>query len=271
MLCPASEYVSRKGFEVRRSSLHQLRFVATQVAVWAGLYGLYLFVRSLVIDQADDALAHATQLIHLEGAVGLLHEASFQSAIASVKGLGAFFDLYYMLGFGPLLVLALVWLAWRRRTSYRELRSAMLVSLALASVFFVFYPTAPPRLVEGMGVVDTVGLAGHDAGSFAGIHFDPYAAMPSMHVGWSLLLALVGLRAIRRPPLRALLVVHPVLMTLAVTATGNHFFVDAVAGSVVALLGYSLISCTVLRHLPAPRRVRTPRLGSGRCPVHEST
>lgn len=255
---------------MERSFKGGLRFVAIQLTVWAGLYGLYLFVRGLAVERADAAFTHASQLIRLERAGGLFHEASVQDAVTSVKGLSKFFDLYYMLGFGPLLLLALIWLAWRHRTAYRELRSAMLISLALASIPFVLYPTAPPRLISGLGIADTVGLAGHDAGSFAGIRFDPYAAMPSMHVGWTLLLSLVGYRLTRNRLIKILLVAHAVLMTLAVTATGNHFFVDAAAGSAIALLGYALISCRALRLFRGSHPARARLLGAGRCVAPEA-
>lgn len=235
----------------------ELRFAATQLAIWAGLYGAYLLVRSLAIKNAGDAFVHAAQLVHLERAGGLLREVQVQRAVASVGELRVFFDVYYMLGFGPLLGLVLVWLGLRHRGAYRELRTAMLASLALASFFFVLYPTAPPRLVRGLGIADTVGLSGHDTGSFAGIHFDPYAAMPSIHVGWSLLLALVGIRVFTKLSVRLLLALHPVLMTLAVTTTGNHFFLDAAGGMAVALIGYALVSCRSLQLLARFRLLAT--------------
>jgi PAP2 superfamily len=135
--------------------LRQLPFAASQLAVWASLYGAYLYVRSLAIQNVGHAFAHAAQLIGVERATGLLQEAHVQHAAASVKSLRVFLDLYYMLGFGPLLGLTLVWLGLRNRAAYRELRTAMLASLGLASFFFVLYPTAPPRLVHGLGVSDT--------------------------------------------------------------------------------------------------------------------
>ena len=90
--------------------------------------------------------------------------------------------------------------------------------------------------MPGLGIADTVGLSGHDTGSFAGVRFNPYAAMPSLHVGWSILAGDRALPRDRRSWVRAVAVLHPVLMTLAVTQTGNHYLADSLAGALVALL-----------------------------------
>ena len=100
-----------------------------------------------------------------------------------------------MLGFGPVIASLLVWLAGARRNLYVELRTLLLISLGIALIAYLAFPTAPPRLVPGLGIADTVGLSGHDTGSFAGVRFNPYAAMPSLHVGWSILAATVIFRA----------------------------------------------------------------------------
>jgi hypothetical protein len=155
-----------------------------------------------------------------------------------------------MVGFGPVIAGTLVWLALSRRRLYIELRTLLFVALAVALAVYVAFPTAPPRLVPGLGISDTVGLAGHDSGSFAGIRFDPYAAMPSLHVGWSLLAATAIFRATSRAWLRALAVVHPVLMALAVTATGNHYLADSLAGAAVAVVAM-LVTTQVLRRTGA--------------------
>ena len=136
----------------------------------------------------------------------------------------------------------LVWLGLRDRSRYRELRRLLFLSLAFAVVLYVAYPCAPPRLVPGLDVADTVGLSSHDTGSFAGIKFNPYAAMPSMHVGWSLLVGIVGFRAARRLPLRAFFALHPFVMAVTVTATGNHYFLDSAVGAGIALLAVWLLT-----------------------------
>jgi hypothetical protein len=223
------------------------RFAGFELALWAGLYGAYLALRNFTIGSADEAFSNAATVVDVERALGLFHEVAVQDALAIGLGLERFFDLYYMVGFGPVIFATLVWFGLRNRDAYRELRTLLLLSIAIASLSFVLLPTAPPRLVEGLGIADTVGLAGHDTGSFAGIKFNPYAAMPSMHVGWSLLVGLIGFRVSRRPLTRALFAIHPILMAVTVTATGNHYFLDSIVGIAVALAAFAIL------HAPRPR------------------
>lgn len=168
-----------------------------------------------------------------------------QEAVGPADGL---FGAYYMLGFAPVVAGTCIWLALRQPALYRELRTRLLVALALALVINVVFPAAPPRLVDELGIADTVGLG---AGSFLGVPFNPCPAMPSMHVGWSLLVARALRRELRPGALRQLATVHPVVMALTVTATGNHYFLDSVAGVLVALTAVACIA--QLRRLPLQR------------------
>jgi PAP2 superfamily protein len=244
------------------------RFAAREVLVWASLYPAYLAIRGSSIDDGRTAIAHGSDLIQLERATGLFHEADVQSALHPVVEV---FSAYYMLGFGPLIATVCIWLGIRHRHLYRELRTLLLTSLGLAVIGYVTYPTAPPRLVPGLGISDTVGLSGHDTGSFAGIRFNPYAAMPSMHVGWSVLVGILGFRAARSRLLKAFFVLHPFVMVLTVTATGNHYFVDALAGTAAALTALTLLTAwrrasskgtrrsAEIVHLPVERTARPVR------------
>jgi hypothetical protein len=201
-------------------------------------------VRGVSIASPEEAFANARGVVDIERALGLFHEASLQSAF---RGLEGALSAYYLAGFAPLIVGVLVWLGLSDRPRYRELRTVLLVSIGLAVVVHVALPVAPPRLLPGLGIADTVGLE-KDHDSLFGIPFNPYAAMPSMHVGWSLLVGLVALKASRSPVLRGFFALHPVVMAIAVTATGNHYFLDALAGVLVAMLALGL-----LRVVPAAR------------------
>ena len=225
-------------------------FLALELTIWAACYGAYLAVRGVSIGSEPEAMRHARDVVDVERALGLFREGGIQSLLAPASRL---FSTYYMVGFAPLIALALVWLARRDRTLYRQLRTALLVSLAIATVVFVLFPAAPPRLVGGLGISDTVGLSGHDTGSFMGIRFNPYAAMPSMHVGWSLLVALYCRRAARTRPVRALFSLHPALMALTVVATGNHYLLDGAAGIAVVCIALALLARRpALRAYPRP-------------------
>jgi hypothetical protein len=214
------------------------RFALLELLLWASLYPAYLAIRGSTIGDPEQAVAHASRLVELERGLGLFHESTVQRLAGSTI---EFLSVYYMVGFAPLIAAVLVWLGLRHRDHYRELRTLLFVSLAIAVVFYVFYPTAPPRLLPSLGIADTVGLAGHDTGSFAGIRFNPYAAMPSMHVGWSLLVGIVGFRATSSRALKGLFPLHPLVMTITVTATGNHYFVDSIAGAAAALVAVAAV------------------------------
>jgi PAP2 superfamily len=217
-----------------RTGTNRFRFVSYEVLLWLGLYPVYLAIRGLSIDSYATALANAHDLISVERSLSVFHEGAVQDALAPLHG---FFSTYYMLGFGPVVAATLIWLAFMKREHYVALRTALFVSLAFAAVSYALLPMAPPRLVPDIGIADTVGLAaGHDTGSFGGVlPFNPYAAMPSMHVGWSLLVGIFGFRALRGNALRWIFALHPVLMAVTVSATGNHYFLDSAAGVAVVL------------------------------------
>jgi hypothetical protein len=225
------------------------RFALLELALWASLYPAYLAIRGTTIGNPHEAIRHATRLIDLERFFHFCHEQTLQRLPGSVLD---FFSAYYLLGFGPLIAGTLVWLGIRHRELYVELRTLLFVSLGIAVIFYVGYPTAPPRLVPHFGIVDTVGMSSHDTGSVAGIRFNPYAAMPSMHVGWSVLVGIIGFRAARNRLLRAFFLLHPFVMAVTVTATGNHYFVDSIAGAGAALAAVGL-------HAAWRRRRRQPK------------
>ena len=230
-----------------------LRFTGTELGLWAALYGAYLSLRNFTIGSADEAFSNAATVVDVERTVGIFHEVAVQKTLALGLGLERFFDVYYMIGFGPAIFATLVWLGTRHRDEYRQLRTVLLLSIGIASLAYVLLPTAPPRLVQGLGIADTVGLSGHDTGSFAGIKFNPYAAMPSMHVGWSLLVGLIGFRVARRTLPRMIFAVHPILMALTVTATGNHYFLDSIVGIVVALSAFAIVQTRPWTRIPRLR------------------
>ena len=144
----------------------------------------------------------------------------------------------YIWGHWPVIIVTMVWLAWQHRPVFLRLRDAMLVSGAMGLVVFVTYPVAPPRLVDP-DLVDTVTRASHAYRVLQPPNFvNQYAAMPSLHAGWDLLVGIAIVTAATHVALRVGGWTLPLLMAFAVVATANHYIVDVVVGIAFALVGY---------------------------------
>ena len=213
-----------------------MTFVLGELALWLLLYPLYLLTREGAEGSPAAALRHAREIVAAERSLGLAFEHGLQQIATASPITRAAFDTYYEWAFYPLLAVVVIWLGLAHRNVYRHTRRALVVALVLAAICFLLFPTAPPRMVPGLGIHDTVGMHDHDVGSFHGISYNPYAAMPSLHVGWSLIAAAGVFRAVRSRWVRAAAIVHPLAMTVTTIATGNHYLLDCMAGAAIGLL-----------------------------------
>jgi membrane-associated phospholipid phosphatase len=135
------------------------------------------------------------------------------------------------------------WLSLRRPSSYTLLRNAFVISGAIGLVIFATFPVAPPRLAN-LAVVDTVTLHSYAYRVLQPPAFvNQYAAVPSLHFGWNLLIGLVLIRTASAWPWKVFGCILPVLMAYAVIATANHFILDVVAGAGMALTGLLFAWC----------------------------
>jgi hypothetical protein len=147
----------------------------------------------------------------------------------------------------------LLWLHQRRPAAFPFIRTTLLLASGLALVGFLVYPTVPPRLA-GIGIADTVsnGHVNLNRGLVSSL-YNPYAAVPSMHIGYALIVGAILLRHGRRPLVRALGALYPPFVLLVVVATGNHFFFDAAAGALVAVVAAA--AAAPLTRRAAPNRI----------------
>ncbi|MBT3150792.1 phosphatase PAP2 family protein [Streptomyces sp. CHD11] len=191
----------------------------------------------------ERAEEHGQQILDLERLLHIDIEHTVNHAVVKIGWLRNFFDFYYT-SFHfivPLTVLGL--LLWRRPVDYRWARSALGFATILALVGFWLYPLAPPRLMPGFGIIDTVhgvqDFSQPDYGTLTHLT-NQYAAMPSLHFGWSLWCGLVI--AIIAPKLwmKALGLLHPLFTAAAIVATGNHWILDAAGGALVVGAGFGL-------------------------------
>ncbi len=209
-----------------------------QIALFVGAYYAYTIVRGLA-DQpgaAATAFHNARGLIGFERELGLFIEPSVQAwASGSQLVLDAASWLYINAQTSVTLG-ALVFLYLFRNRSYYFVRNMFLIALAIALVGYVVFPTAPPRFFPEWGFFDAVsdfaGVEEPDQGVSA--LFNPYAAIPSMHVAFALMIGWSLARLVRRPVVRAAWLVYPAVVTFVIVATANHFLMDALLGAATA-------------------------------------
>ncbi|MFI2377476.1 bifunctional glycosyltransferase 87/phosphatase PAP2 family protein [Streptomyces sp. NPDC018964] len=191
----------------------------------------------------DRAEEHGQQILDLERLLHLDIEHAVNHAVVKVEWLREFFDFYYTsFHFAvPLTVLGLLY--WRRPVDYRWARASLGFATLLALVGFWLYPLAPPRLMPDHGIIDTVhgvqDFSQPDYGTLTHLT-NQYAAMPSLHFGWSLWCGLVIAIIAPRVWMKALGLLHPLFTAAAIVATGNHWVLDAAGGAVVVGAGFGL-------------------------------
>jgi hypothetical protein len=224
---------------------------------------LYFLVRGGVVDRTADALTHARWIIEGQRALGIFVEPMVNEwALESVWRVRLFNFIYFWLDF-PLIIGVGLILFWRSRRHYTLLRDSLLISGAFALVMYWTFPVAPPRFLPEWGFVDTMqqyAKLSYQAQSLAPF-VNPFAAVPSLHVGWALLFAIVLYEVSRSWLIRATGLLVLLLQSVAVLATANHFIFDALAGIVVSLAalavaywldraGYPMIRGSLERRLP---------------------
>jgi hypothetical protein len=225
----------------------------SEAAAVLGLYGLYELARGLVVNNTGEADHHAHEVVTLERWLNLFLEADVQHAARALPGLSSLLGTAYLTLHLAVTAAVLLWLHQRRPAAFAFVRTTLLLASALALLGFLAYPTAPPRLA-GIGITDTVS-SGHvdlNKGLVSSL-YNPYAAVPSMHVGYALIVAASLLLYARRPLVRALGALYPPFVLLVVVATGNHFFFDAAAGALVAATAAA--AAALLTRRAAPTRV----------------
>ena len=195
----------------------------------------YQLSRMIVIGDARDAARNAWEIIGFEKAYGIFFESDVQHWMLENLHVTQFLNHFYVWAHLPITALFFVWLYRHHQDVYPFVRNAFFVANAAALAVFVVYPVAPPRLMNGEGFVDTLSIiSGIDlhGGNLSG-WFNPFAAVPSMHFAYALMIGVVSAILIRHWPLRLLLLTYPFLVFVTIVGTANHYVLDAIAGGAV--------------------------------------
>jgi membrane-associated phospholipid phosphatase len=241
--------------------------VAREIAVIAVAALVYFGVRGLTESRIDRAFENADRLLRLERSLGIAWERGLQQFILDERFLVTATNWIYVYGHWPVILGCGVFLYVRHRREYRLLRDAMFISGLIGFAFFAALPVAPPRFVDPT-VVDTVTQYSHGYRALQPPALtNQYAALPSLHAGWNLLVGILLFQVTTSVALRAFAVAMPVAMAFAVVATANHFVLDVVLGTIVVLIGLAFATRVVPRTMDASDRPRSRTERSAWSPV----
>lgn len=237
---------------------HELRLqgytrFAWQLAAVLGLEQAYEFTRGQIPHETDVALMNAYRVLDIEWSHGFFVESRIERFFLQFGLVMHAVDVFYIVCHVTVTIGVLVWLYTRRPAYYPFARNLLLVTTAIALVAFYLYPTAPPRLLSNYGFVDPTvlyHLVSRGGAQVTSYTYNPYAAMPSLHVGYAIVSAWGVFVAARRPVIRILAVLYPFAMAAAVIISGNHWVLDVIGAGVTVLAArlilYGLSQCRAL-------------------------
>jgi membrane-associated phospholipid phosphatase len=223
-----------------------------QIGILVGVDIAYELVRGIADGQRAEAIAHGQQVIDFERSTHALFEPSLQAFFLPAHWLIDLANQLYLNAQFSIALGFLVWLYLFRNESYYFVRNMFVVSMGIALVGYTLYPTAPPRMFTQDGFVDTItdfSNVNHDS-SLAKVFINPYAAVPSMHCAFALMIGGTGLRVCRHWIPRAFWAAWPLLIAWVVIVTGNHYWLDVGLGWMVAISSALVASRLLARARP---------------------
>ncbi|WP_399924574.1 phosphatase PAP2 family protein [Streptomyces kanamyceticus] len=214
-----------------------------EILLIAVSYWTYSLIRNAVPEQKAQALRNADWIWRVEHDLGIAVERGVNHAVDSVTWLIVGMNYYYATLHFVVTLGVLVWLFRKHPGRYAATRLVLFATTAVALVGYYLYPLAPPRLMNGTTFIDTV-LVHHTWGSMASGDLknmsNQYAAMPSMHIGWSLWCGLTIFALASVPWAKVLGLLYPVATLVVIVATANHFWLDAVGGMICLAFGFTV-------------------------------
>ena len=207
-----------------------------QIAILVSVDLAYTFVRGVVDSERALAFVHGRQVIEFEKTTGTFFEPSLQAFFLPAQWVIDFANQVYLNAQFSIAIGFLLWLYLFRNESYYFVRNMFVVAMGIALVGYTLYPTAPPRMFPQHGFVDTLNAysdVGHDS-SLAKIFINPYAAVPSMHCAFAMMIGGTGVVLCRHLVSKVLWATWPLLVSWVTIVTANHYWVDAALGWMVA-------------------------------------
>ncbi|WP_199521255.1 phosphatase PAP2 family protein [Jiangella anatolica] len=228
---------------VRRIRTPRRPVLVVELGILAAVYGVYTVIRNSVPDDQARAVANSVRIWTTEQDLRIDFELWLNHTVHAVEWLTVSINYFYVSLHFVVTGGVLIWLFLRHPGRYRAARTVLAFTTGLALFGYYLYPLAPPRLLPSGLFYDTVAL--HDtvgaltSGDLQNLS-NQYAAMPSMHAGWSMWCGLALIMFARSRWVRLLGVLYPLATVVVITATGNHYVLDAVGGWLTLAAGFGL-------------------------------
>jgi hypothetical protein len=207
------------------------------------IYACYSLIQGGMADREALAFHNAYDIISFEKQLNIYWEPNIQSWFLGHISLVHVINALYTLLFYPVLIVFGIWAYKRHREKYTLARNVFILTAVIGLPCFAFYPTAPPRLLSGLGFIDTLDkyqIVNYSS-SLSSALANQYAAMPSFHFAWTLLVGISIIDIAKAWWLRTLGILVPLLTLVSIIATANHFILDAVAGAAITGVSYGLV------------------------------
>jgi membrane-associated phospholipid phosphatase len=214
-----------------------------QLLIWFGFLTAYQVARGVADRDPSRAFANGWRVIDVEQRLAGLGELTLQGWTQSSHLLETLVSWTYWNSEFTVVGLALLWVYFRRHDAFIRFRNTILLANVLGLFGYVFLPTAPPRLFTSMGFTDTLSQFGglnHGSG-LVELASNPYAAMPSLHAADALIAGVILASVVRSRVWKAVWLLWPAWVWFAVMATGNHFWLDVLAGIVLAVIALAIV------------------------------
>jgi len=247
MLYPVSPMLARVLPAAERLRLAQERLlphgwvdVVFQASLFAAYYMVYSLIRGFAEVNGAIAFANARDLIHIERSLHIFVEPQIQAWAMGSHALMDVASWLYLNAQTTVTIAAILYVYFKHNERFYLLRNMLGIAMTVALVVYAIFPTAPPRFLPEWGFVDSVAAftgvrVEHLSASMSAL-VNPYAAVPSMHVAFALIISSQLLRLVRARALKTAFALYPLLITFVIIATANHFIIDAVLGALTALI-----------------------------------
>jgi hypothetical protein len=230
--------VPRPIAKVARALPNGGRDALRQFLLFALAYVGYELVRGLADREHALAIANSMHIIHFERSLGVFFEPGLQQAFLSHRWIIDVANFMYLNSHFVLTTCFLIWLYLKRNENFYFVRNMFLVAMALALVGYTLFPAAPPRMIPGAGFTDTISAFTHtnQNSAITSVFVNPYAAVPSMHIAFALMIGVPGFVLSRSAAARTWWSAYPMLIFFVIVVTANHFWFDAAVGAAVACM-----------------------------------